>query len=336
MSMTCVIKIKHCAKNQRIIFLVFIMVVFVLTACRKKSENSAITVGALNGPSGLSLVKIMHENSLSVHKNAEDYIIKNDPELIKAMMIREDLDLALIPFTMAALLYNNNFPYQLVGVPVWGSLFLVGSDSSITSIEDLKGKTVHTLPRNMTPDIVFRQILSKSDIDPDTDLDLKYTFPTPIELASALEANRIQLGVVPEPMVSRILKRNPGLSVIFDFTQRWDEIYNQNPPLAQTALMVRKSWAKHNPDLLKKWCEKYSNAIKWTNTHTEEAGLLAVEYNIARDEGVVSRAIPRCRMNFKYGFEKKEELMNYLSLLYKINSKIVGNRIPDEDFFYSK
>ena len=279
-----------------------------LTACREKSGEAKNTIGALNGPSGLSLVKMMHENSSTGLKNAEKYIIRNDPELIKAMMIRQEVDLALVPFTMAALLYNNDFKYQLVGVPVWGSLFLVGSDSLITSIEDLKGKTVYSLPQNMTPDIILRQILLKSDINPDTDLDLKYTFPTPIELSSALETNRIRLGLVPEPMVSRILNRNPDLAILFDFTQLWDEIYNQNPPLAQTALMVRKSWAKHNPDLLMKWCENYSDAIKWTNTHTKEAGLLAVEYNIARNAGVVSKAIPRCRMNFKYGFRKKRRI----------------------------
>jgi len=334
--MTWVIKNEYCINFQRKFFLAFSILILTLTACRKNYRNFPITVGALNGPSGLSLVKMMDDNPANGPGSNENYIIRNDPELIKAMMIREEVDLALVPFTMAALLYNNGIPYQLLGVPVWGSLFLVGSDSSIASIEDLKGKTVHTLPRNMTPDIIFRHILSKSDINPDKNLDLKYTFPTPIELSSALEANRIQMGLVPEPMVSRILEKNPNLIVLLDLTEIWDELHRQDPRLAQTALMVRTSWAKDNHDLLMEWCEKYSEGIKWTNSYTVEAGLLAVEYGIARDAKVISKAIPRSRMNFEFGIDKKEELMNYLGLLYNINSKIVGNRIPDEDFFYSK
>ncbi len=334
--MTWVIKNEYCINFQRKTFLAIFILILTFTACGKKSGNFALNIGALNGPGGLSLVKIMDDNYANGGSRTENYIIKNDPELIKAMMIREEVDLALIPFTMAALLYNNGFRYQLLGVPIWGSLFLVGSDSSISTIEDLKGKTVHTLPHNTTPDIIFRHILSESDINPDKDLDLKYTFPTPIELSSALEANRIQMGLVPEPMVSRILNKNPSLFVLFDLTEKWDELYHQNPRLAQTALMVRTSWAKENPDMLMKWCEKYSDAINWTNIHTREAGLLAVEHNIARDAEITSKAIPRCQMNFEFATDEKEELMNYLRLLHSINNKIVGNRIPDEEFFYSK
>jgi len=307
---------------------------FAISACgRRSGEEVNITIGALSGPSGLSLVKLMHDNAT---ENSEKYLIKNDPELIKAMMIREEVDLALVPFSMAVLLYNNEFDYQLLGVPVWGSLFLVGSDSSIASFEHLKGKTLYTLPPNTTPDIVFRHILSMNSMNPDTELDLKYTFPTPLELASALESGRITMGLVPEPMVSRILKLNPDLSVLFDLTQMWNDLYTKDTPLAQTALVVRRSWAKDHQDLLFKWCEKYSKGIDWTNTHTVEAGELAVEFKIARDPMVISKAIPRCQLNFLYAFEKKEELMRYIEFLHKMNSRIVGNRIPDEDFFYSK
>lgn len=332
--MTWVIKMKYYIKFLVSFFLLCGLIATMLSSCKKKPESASFTVGALNGPSGLSLVKLMQDSLEGLDQSA-NYIIKNDPELIKAMMIREEVELALVPFTMGALLYNNDLPYQLVGVPVWGSLFLVGSDISIEKIGDLKGKTIHGLPRNMTPDIVFRHILSKNEVDPGLDVDIQYTFPTPIELASALQADRISLAVLPKPLVSRILNQNPNLLVIFDLAELWHEIYDQTP-LAQTALMVRTSWAQEHPELLLQWCDKYAKAIQWTNAHTAEAGRLAFYHNLAKDSVVVAKAIPGCRLRFQYGFEQKAALTSYLQLLHSINSKIIGNRIPDEHFFYTK
>jgi NitT/TauT family transport system substrate-binding protein len=334
--MTSVIKVKYKLVVCGTDFWRCLLLVLLISACDKTSQKSSLTIGALNGPTGLSLVKMMEQNTSSDADRKATYVIKNDPELIKAMMAREEVDLALIPFTMAVLLYNNDFPYQLLGVPVWGSLFLVGSDSLIRNMEDLKEKTVHVLPRNMTPDIIFRHLLIAHDLDPDRHLTLNYTFPTPIELSGALAANRVELGVIPEPMVSQVLDQNPELSVIFDITHLWQQIHGQEIPLAQTALVVRKAWARENREMLAAWCTQYAEAIKWTNQNAIEAGELAISYEIGRNAQMVASAIPRCQLNFQYGFDQKEKLMNYLELLYNTNSKIIGDRIPDEDFFYSK
>lgn len=334
--MTGVIKVKYKSGVCKAFLWFYIFLVLLISGCGNKLNKQTIIIGALNGPTGLSLVKMMDVNASSDFDNKTTYIIKNDPELIKAMMAREEVDLALIPFTMAALLYNNDFPYQLVGVPVWGSLFLVGSDSSIQKLEDLEGKTVHVLSRNTTPDIVFRHLIINNGLDPDRHMTLNYTFPTPTELSSALVAKRVDLGVIPEPMVSLVIDQNPGLFVIFDISELWQQIHGQEIPLAQTALVVRKTWAKENQELLASWCEQYAEGIKWTNEHTIEAGQLAVSYKIGKNADVVASAIPRCQLNFRYGSEQKNELMNYLELLYKTNSRIIGDRIPDENFFYSK
>lgn len=334
--MTSVIKTKDNSGIGKSRFCMYLLIGLLLSACGSKSQNSSFNIGALNGPTGLSLAKMMNENRLEDSKSLPNYIIKNDPELIKAMMAREEVDLALIPFTMAALLYNNDFPYQLVGVPVWGSLFLVGSDTAIAHFDDLKGKKVSVLPRNMTPDIIFRHLLEIHALEPDKDLTLDYTFPTPVELSGALVAKRVALGVIPEPMVSQVLYQNPDIKVLIDLAERWQQMYGEEVPLVQTALVVRKGWANENRSKLTKWCRMYAAAIQWTNENTKEAGRLAVKHKIGNHTEVVASAIPRCHLDFEYGFEQKEKLENYLELLYTTNKKIIGGRIPDEDFYYKK
>ena len=62
--MTCVIKKEYNMSFQRKISLVYIFTLILLAACAKKPANSTLTIGALNGPSGLSLVGVLVAGAL--------------------------------------------------------------------------------------------------------------------------------------------------------------------------------------------------------------------------------------------------------------------------------
>jgi len=57
-------------------------------------------------------------------------------------MLEGIADFAMIPSTMAALIYNKDRSYILCSIPVWGTLYLFGSDTSIHSWDDLKTKKI--------------------------------------------------------------------------------------------------------------------------------------------------------------------------------------------------
>ena len=73
--------------------------------------------------------------------------IFNEPMQVRKMMIDSSADLAVIPTTMAALLYNRGLDYSIVAIPVWGTLYLFGRDSSVKSWKDLKGKRVNLMDK---------------------------------------------------------------------------------------------------------------------------------------------------------------------------------------------
>jgi NitT/TauT family transport system substrate-binding protein len=305
-------------------------------ACGGAPRQSDIRIGALNGPGGLSLVKLMQDHADDAEYPEIRYMIKSDPTLIKAMMSREALDLALVPLTTGALLYNSGLQYQLIVVPVWGSLYLAGKDSSIHEIDDLRGKHIYMMAKNMTPDILFRQILWMCGLEPDIDLTLDYTFPTPTELASAMQADRVPLGLVSEPMMSHILNENEDLHLLLDLTDIWCALHPEGPPLAQTAVMVRKSWAAENPLLLNNWCAQYAASVAWINMHPDSAGVLAEDLNLVRRAEVASSAIKRSRLDYQYASSKRREILEYLEVIYRRNPRVIGNRLPNEDFFYAQ
>ncbi len=308
-----------------------------LSGCSTTGNNEyELTVGALNGPSGISLVKMMESNSDRLGEADETYVIKNDPELIKTMMIRKELDIALLPFNTAVLLYNRGIDYQLVGVPIWGSLFVVGNDTTIHSIQDLRGKTIHNMGRGMTPDIMLRYILIQKGIDPDRDVIIDYTFPTPLELASAIQGNKVPLGITAEPMLSITLKKNEEMNLLLDLSSIWEELQPNQTPIPQTALVVRRNWAVKHPEKLKSWCEMYAKSIEWINQNPKIAGELISKHGITKAEFSAPEMIERCRLEFDFDQDDHNTIITYLNSLQSLNGNLIGNKLPDGEFYYQK
>jgi NitT/TauT family transport system substrate-binding protein len=84
--------------------------------------------------------------------------IVNEPIQVRKMMLDGKADFAVLPTTMAAITYNKGLEYRLIAIPVWGTLFLFGNDSTITRWEDLRHKKVHVMARGMTPDVLFQYL----------------------------------------------------------------------------------------------------------------------------------------------------------------------------------
>ena len=48
---------------------------------------------------------------------------------------------------------------------------------------------------------------------------------------------------------------------------------------------------------------------------------------------VAEKAIPACNITYIDGEEMKEALLGYLEILFELNPKAVGGKLPGEDFY---
>ena len=256
--------------------------------------------------------------------------IFNEPMQVRKMMIDSSADLAVIPTTMAALLYNRGLDYSIVAIPVWGTLYLFGRDSSVKSWKDLKGKRVNLMDKGMTPDLLFRHLLVKNGVSID-DIEIDYSFPTHVDLANAIAAERAELGVISEPFVSIAMKRNNHLFQIFDLDAEWRKI--EKTPIPQTALIGRRSFLAANPQLLKKILEACRKSSVWVNSNPDSAAALIVKCGILNDAGVAKSAIPISNLKFYEIKEVKNEVEAFLKVFYEMNPDIIGGKMPDENFY---
>lgn len=307
-----------------------LIIIIVLSGCTGKSSNKKIVIATLKGPSAMGMIKMI--DSLATIENAEsEILIFDEPIQVRKLILENKADFAILPTTMGAILYNKGINYKLAAIPVWGTLYLFGNDSTIKTWSDLMGKKIYLMAKGMTPDVFFKYLLIRNGIDPEKDVTLDYSFPTHIDLANAVAAEIASLGVISEPMVSLVMQRNKNILPIFDLNKEWQKIHN-NTPIAQTAFLVNSDFAKENPAFVEQIMDEYQKSTTWVNENPEDAAELIVKYGILPDVLVAKESIPRSNLNFVRAEKIKMEIYRYLEIFNSLNQDIIGGKIPDEDF----
>jgi len=266
---------------------------FLLNGCRNSIQyadnDRTYIIATLKGPSSMGMIRLIDSLSRG-DSNSVQVKILNEPLQVRKMMIDGSADFAILPTTMAALVYNKGLEYQLIAITGWGSLYLFGSDTTICRWEDLRGKRVNVMAKGMTPDVLFRYLLQKNDISPDRDIILDYSFPTHIDLANAVASGQADLGVISEPLASMVSDRNKAVRRIFDLSEEWSKY--EGTPLAETAFLAKVSVTQSNRKVTEKLISAYKASIKWVNQNPDSAAMLIVKYDILPNYEVALSAIP--------------------------------------------
>lgn len=308
---------------------------FFLYGCRNSTRNvyntSTYTIATLKGPSSMGMIRLIDSLNRGTKHNVEVKIL-NEPLQVRKMMIDGSADFAILPSTMAAIVYNKGLEYQLIAIPVWGTLYLFGSDTTISRWDDLRGRRVNVMARGMTPDILFRYLLLKNGINPDKDLTLDYSFPNHIDLANAVAAGQADLGVISEPLASLAMQNNKAVRRIFSLTDEWSK--HEGIPIAETAFMAKKSLILDNRQIVETLISGYEASTRWVNQNPDSAAFLIVKYNILPNAEVGLNAIPRSNLKFVRAISIKPQIEAYFNIFYQMNPDIIGGKIPDENFFY--
>ena len=140
--------------NITVLSLVFVVGLATFAGCGAKSEGKVdIRVGGLKGPTSMGLLFLQEMNeSGNAGENYEFIMVTGADELL-TMMVKDELDIALIPANVASVLYNKTEGgVSVIDINTLGVLYMVSGDDSIKEPTDLKGKTVYLTGKGTTPD----------------------------------------------------------------------------------------------------------------------------------------------------------------------------------------
>ncbi|WP_442923454.1 ABC transporter substrate-binding protein [Microbacterium sp. KUDC0406] len=172
-----------------------------------------------------------------------------------------------------------------------GGAALVVNDE-ISSVADLKGKTIATPQLGNTQDVALRSWLAdegfETSVSGGGDVNI-----TPTENAQTLtlfQDGEVDGAWLPEPWVSRLVV-DAGAKVLVDESDLW-----KDGAFPTTVLLVRKDFAKEHPDAVDELLEGHLASVRWLEDNAGEApavinGALADATGKGLSEDVLVRAL---------------------------------------------
>ncbi|MGN0401212.1 MAG: ABC transporter substrate-binding protein [Acetatifactor sp.] len=302
-----------------------------LAGCGSAGKETTINIGALKGPTSMGLLYMMKYEAVRGSDNSYEFLMASSADELLPLMLRGELDIALLPANVASVLYaKTQGEICMIDVNTLGVLYMVSGNASYGDIRDLRGKTVYLTGKGTTPDYVLQIVLAENGLTAE-DCRLEYKSEA-TEVAALLAANPDAIGLLPQPFVTAACAQNQELSVIFDMNEEWNRI--QGRGMVTGVTVVRKEFLEQNEEAVKEFLKDHAASTGAINENPAAGAVYAVEAGIVAKEPIAQKAIPGCNITCITGEEMKDMVSSYLEVLYGQSPESVGGALPGEDFYY--
>lgn len=329
--------IKKVMRKVTAVALSFAMMGALLTGCGsgKAEEKVTVKVGALKGATTLGLLPLEDKAANGEAGENYEFSMMTAADELLPMMIKGELDIALLPSNVASILYQKtNGGVTVIDINTLGVLYMVSGDSSITGVEDLEGRTIYLTGKGTTPDYVLHYILSGNGMDADSDCTLEYKSEA-TEVAALLAENPDAIGLLPQPFVTAACAQNDALSVILDMNAEWEKLQGEDGSRLVTGVtVVRNEFLQEYENAVATFMEEHQASAQSMNSDVENGAKLAAASGIIAKEPIALKAIPKCNITYIDGADMKQALSGYLEVLYEQNPESIGGALPGDDFYY--
>ena len=314
--------------------LLALVLTLVATSCgsvTKIDEELEVNVSVLNGTTGFGIAKLMSDTTNGNSTLNYQFKVETDASVITAGLINGDVDIAALPTNAASVLYNKtNGGVKVLALNTLGVLYVVENGNTVTTINDLEGKTVYCPAQN--PAFVMEYVAKLAGVN--VTIDTSYAQPAALMqfMATSTEG---AIAVLPEPVLSVAKSKNASLNTVLDLTAEW----KANAPdssLVQGCIVVRTEFLNAHSKEVAEFLKQYEASVNYVNTNPAETANLVVELGIyAGAAAVAEKAIPKCNVKFIDGDEMKTARSGFLAAMETINPASIGGKLPADDFYYN-
>lgn len=298
----------------------------------EKKLDRKIVLRAVNGPTAIGFSKFVEDNT---GKNVSKFEYEKAAlaqEVVNSF-IKGEIDMAAVPANLASTLYNKtNGNVQVASVNTLGVVYIVDNIGTIKKISDLKGKTVMVPAKGQTPEYILKDILSKSGLKIGEDVKIEYK-NQPNEVAAAFNSGKEVVALLPEPFVTVVKMKNKKVNVSLDLNKIWKEL--NKTEIVTGVLIVNKEFAEKHKDLVVEFLEKYKSSIEFVKNNREEASKIIEKQGIVKAP-VAQKALEKLNIAYLDGDDLNMNLNNYLEILFKLEPKSIGGKVPPQDFYFKK
>lgn len=299
-----------------------------------ETESATVRVGSLKGPTSMGLVFMMEMAEGGKTENEYEFTMVTAADELLPKIISGDVDIALVPANVASILYNQtNGNVSVIDINTLGVLYVVSGDTSIQSLEDLKGKTVYMTGKGTTPDYVVQYLLDAHGLTDQVALEFK---SEPTEVAALLAQQPEAVGVLPQPFATvACVQSDSKVQAVLDLNQAWNDLQKEGGSRLVTGVtLVRNQFLEENKEAVELFLKDHEKSAAYTKEQPDQSAELIVKTGIIEKAPIAKMALPLCNITCITGQEMEEALKGYLQVLYERDEKSVGGALPEEDFYY--
>lgn len=315
--------------------LMFVLVCLCAVGCGKKEESTIIRVGGMKGPTSMGLMFLQEKDAKAEALEDYEFQMVTAADELLPLMIKGELDIALVPANVAAILYQKTEgQVSVIDINTLGVLYMVCGDASIQTVDDLKGKTIYLTGKGTTPDYVLNYILSANNMLEEVKLEYK---SEATEVAALLAEQPEAIGLLPQPFVTVACMQNDKLQVVLDMNEEWTKLQGEDGSRMVTGVtVVRNEFLEKYPGAVKNFLQEHKESAEAINADVKKGAELVANAGIIAKAPVAEKAIPKCNIAFIAGEEMKQALSGYLEVLFEQNPTAVGGKLPEDGFYYVK
>ena len=313
---------------------------------QKESNDTPIKIAYMNGPTGMGIAKLIHDNGGIDGNQKYEFKKYEDAALATADLVAGKIDVACLPTNTVASLYNKTQKVTTLAINCLNSLYIMTKTGvEISNLSDLEGKTIYTI-QNGTPAVILKHLLAESGVNATVKTTIgegenEKTIAAPTDLAPLLIAGKIDIALVPEPVATaaplKIASQNKDFTykVAINLTDAWSEI--SDSPVAMGCVVANSTFAANNKDKINAFLAEYEASIDFIS----DAKNLDTAAQYVVDAGVLG-AVPAAKkslsnlgsaISYVDGSEMKKILTDFYNA---IGLNLIGGKLPDDKFYYEK
>ena len=221
---------------------------------------------------------------------------------------------------------------KVISIGNLGLLYVLTTDPTISTMEDLKGRTVYSIGEGGPPEYTFEYLLDQYDLADEVNFSFR---ATPFEVLNLLQEEPNSIALLPQPFVEVAKMLVPDLRVAINVTDAWDALNTDSGAQSVTTVtVVRTAFLEEHEQAVKEYLELAKQSTDYCLEHLDEAAQWTDDYETFLNPEIAKHAIPECNIVTITGQEMKDILSGFLQIIYDFNPDAVGGSMPDDDFYY--
>ena len=303
---------------------------FVCMAENAAESNAPLRVAGLKGPTGMALAHM-----ITVDEGNYDLTLVAAPAEVNALVISGQVDAAAVPINAGAVLYNKTEGgVRALSLITRGMLYVLENGDTIHSAADLEGRDILNAGQSATPEYVMNYILDTNGVKANMTFEAEHA-----AVASKAIEGLADVVMLPEPLVTQVLMKNPNFRKALDVTEEFTAAARKNgnadAQLSMSVVIVRKEYLEKNPEKVARFMKDLKASIAFANENVSEAAQEIAALEIIPSAAIAEKALPSCSLVFVSGADMQAQAAPLYDILFAANPASVGGKVPDAEYYAS-